>query len=145
MTLRSGVILISGDKFLVVQTYHNGDGVWGFPKGMVEDDDRKDSAEREFYEETGIPFKLRNYRTLRIWNTVYYIEYINEPLPLCYDDVPDKNEIKDLRWVTYRELYNGSIGLMNRTLRFFVAKHIHKFITVDSSFSVYEPSIEQMS
>jgi 8-oxo-dGTP pyrophosphatase MutT (NUDIX family) len=130
MTLRSGVILISGDLFLLVQTCHNGEGVWGFPKGMVESPDRKESAEREFYEETGIQFKLHDYRTLRIWNTVYYIEYIETPLSLNYEDVPDKNEIKDLRWVSFQELVNGSIGLMNRTLRFFVAKHIHKFVTI---------------
>ncbi len=130
MTLRSGVILISGDLFLLVQTYHNGAGVWGFPKGMVESEDRKESAEREFYEETGIPFKLQNYRTLRIWNTVYYIEYIESPIPLNYEDVPDKNEIKDLRWVTYHDLLSGTLGLMNRTLRFFLQKHIHKFVKI---------------
>lgn len=128
MTLRSGVILISGDLFLLVQTNHNGEGVWGFPKGMVENVDRKESAERELYEETGISYKLENYRTLRIWNTVYYIEYIDQPIPLCYANVPDKHEIKDVRWVSFHDLTQGTIGLMNRTLRFFVAKHIHKFM-----------------
>lgn len=136
MTLRSGVILISGNKFLLVQTSHNGVGVWGFPKGMVESEDRKQSAEREFYEETGIPFQLTNYRTLRIWNTVYFIEYINEPIPLDYELVPDKNEIKDVRWVSYQDIMNGSLESMNRTMRFFVTKHIHKFISSDTQLPI---------
>lgn len=138
MTLRSGVILITGDYFLLVQTCHMGNPVWGFPKGMVEDEDRKISAEREFYEETGIPFQLQNYRTLRIWNIVYYIEHIHEMLPLDYEKVPDKHEIKDIRWVHATELLHGSIGAMNRTLRFFVAKHMHKFVHLPEPATVVD-------
>lgn len=128
MTLRSGVILIAGNKFLLVQTSHNGSKVWGFPKGMVESDDRKASAIRELREETGLEFELTNYRTLRIWNTTYFIEVVPEEIPLDYEQVQDKVEIKDIRWVCYKDMVNGSIGLMNRTMRFFVSKHIHKFI-----------------
>ncbi len=132
MTLRSGVILISGDHFLLVQTCHMGNAVWGFPKGMVEDEDRKISAEREFYEETGIPFQLQDYRTLRIWNIIYYIEHVSNMFPLDYERVPDKHEIKDVRWVHANDLVTGSIGAMNRTLRFFVAKHLHKYVQLET-------------
>ena len=53
--------------------------------------------------------------------------------PLDYEQVPDKHEIKDIRWVHATQLADGSIGAMNRTLRFFVAKHLHKFVQLPES------------
>ena len=86
--------------------------------------DAKASAEREFFEETGIVYKLdeASYKTMRLSNTRFYIECVETMFRVAYKDVVDKHEIKDIRWVPVDDLLCGKYN-MNSALREFIKKY----------------------
>lgn len=125
MANRSGIIVYYKDKFLLVQTEHNDKQIWGFPKGRLKGDDKKVSAEREFLEETGVCIKLDKCRQLRVLNVLYFIHEVDSMFHVSYDDVPDKNEIKNVQWFSIDELQDSKVP-MNRSLRHFMKNDLHK-------------------
>lgn len=121
-----GAILLSADLMyvLLVQTYH-AQGLWGFPKGKVEDEIEKPSecAIREVREET-------NYDITRFINRDWYVEskwnnwnssgytrlYIIPNVPMQRKfKARTTNEIQDSKWFRLSELFAAKNGLFAET------------------------------
>lgn len=122
---RSGIILYCKHHFLLVQTKdRNNKTFWGFPKGGVIGTDPKASAEREFFEETGVHYRVRGkYHKFVIDNIVYYMQFLPEMFPVEYSNVPDKKEINDIAWVPISLLLEMNIH-MNQSLETFLNQHM---------------------
>lgn len=122
---RSGIILYCNHHLLLVQTKNrNNETFWGFPKGGVVGSDPKSSAEREFFEETGVQFRMRGqYHTFVIDNIIYYMKFVPHMFPVDYSNVPDKKEINDIAWVPISLLLEMDIH-MNQSLETFLNRHL---------------------
>jgi 8-oxo-dGTP pyrophosphatase MutT (NUDIX family) len=122
MTYRAGIVLLAGSKVLLVKIVHNNVDVWGFPKGrMRKGDTPKDTAEREFLEETGIPFKLDgDYRHIRLSNAHFYITNTPNAFEVSYQNVPDKREVKGIQWMDLTEVQSLPAQNINRYVRMYI-------------------------
>lgn len=73
------------DKILLVQTREN---FWGFPKGALKKGETiKDAACREVEEETSLKFSLSNEPVYRIFNTIFFVKNIPEPITINIDNI----------------------------------------------------------
>lgn len=127
---RSGIILLYDDNVLLIKTEDtNGREIWGFPKGKIrKGDSPKDTAEREFFEETGIITRLSdNSRHIRLSNSHFYIKRITTFLPVHYSMVRDKNEIKDIRWMNILDLLYFPHENVQRYVRLYLDKYIKPY------------------
>jgi 8-oxo-dGTP pyrophosphatase MutT (NUDIX family) len=122
---RSGIILYCNHHLLLVQTKdRNNQTFWGFPKGGVVGSDPKESAEREFFEETGVHYRVRGkHHTFVIENITYYMQFVSSMFPVDYSNVPDKKEINDIAWVPISLLMEMDIH-MNQSLETFLNRHL---------------------
>lgn len=57
----AAVLLTDGNRFLVTHLTGDPKNVWELPKGQIDDDENpKQAAMREFYEETGVKINISN-------------------------------------------------------------------------------------
>jgi 8-oxo-dGTP pyrophosphatase MutT (NUDIX family) len=107
---RCGIILSYNKYFetyyLIV--YSKKSKKWGFPKGGAhENESYKDTALREFYEETGYKFiySKKMSKKFQYRNNLYFIVYISCPeKELIETDIPDSDEILEKKWIAKQDL-----------------------------------------
>ena len=95
---------------------------WGFPKGHMEEGESEiDTARREFYEETGynLPFSSSMDKKYIVKNNIYFIviiEHCNDLIQIS-EEIPDKNEIQELKWLSINDILSKNIKDLNFGLK----------------------------
>jgi 8-oxo-dGTP pyrophosphatase MutT (NUDIX family) len=90
-------------------------GKWSFPKGHPnENESAFECAKRETFEETNLDLTYRYERILTLSTGMYYLTRS----PELETKLKDKNEILEIRWMTYDELKNADVNVdVNTFLR----------------------------
>ena len=101
-------------RLLVVQ----GQEKWSLPKGHCEIGEKPhETAQREIWEETSLRVALSSAsKSRRILKCIYYFVIVNNGMYLELTPL-DTNEVINVRWCTYRELFDMSESC-NKQLRF---------------------------
>ena len=111
---------------------------WGLPKGHMESDENlKNCAIREFYEETGLTINVASGDPyIKINNSVYFVYYLINKI--SYINPVDTNEINESRFVDINELlsYNSNREMyiaLTKKIKF--AKKICKGIVINPIYN----------
>lgn len=101
-----GCVIIENGKILLIKS--NRKGVWGFPKGHVENGEtEKQTALREVKEETNLDVEITSDKRY----TQKYMVYKDTEKEVVYfiaklingDEKPQLEEIEEIKWMTYEE------------------------------------------
>ena len=122
MIKKCGIILFNRNSKKYFLVHGRKSNKWGFPKGHMEKGEtEKNTALREFYEETG--FQLSPYIELNkkyiVKNNIYFqvsINNINEIIKIV-ENIPDGNEIEKYEWFSINEILNMNIKDLNFGLK----------------------------
>jgi len=122
MIKKCGIILydIQNKKYFLVKGKKS--NKWGFPKGHMEEGESEiDTARREFYEETGynLPFSSSMDKKYIVKNNIYFIviiEHCNDLIQIS-EEIPDKNEIQELKWLSINDILSKNIKDLNFGLK----------------------------
>ena len=122
MIKKCGIILydIQNKKYFLVKGKKS--NKWGFPKGHMEEGESEiDTARREFYEETGynLPFSSSMDKKYIVKNNIYFIviiERCNDLIQIS-EEIPDKNEIQELKWLSINDILSKNIKDLNFGLK----------------------------
>lgn len=122
MIKKCGIILydIQNKKYFLVKGKKS--NKWGFPKGHMEEGESEiDTARREFYEETGynLPFSSSMDKKYIVKNNIYFIviiEHYNDLIQIS-EEIPDKNEIQELKWLSINDILSKNIKDLNFGLK----------------------------
>ncbi len=112
---------ISIRKIIEIQIEEYLEPEWGFPKGRRNLNEKNiECAKREFQEETGI--QETDYHILNLspleeiylgsnhirYKHIYYFGQVNKKIDISIDqkNINQKNEVGDIRWVTFQEGYS---------------------------------------
>lgn len=122
MIKKCGIILydIQNKKYFLVKGKKS--NKWGFPKGHMEEGESEiDTARREFYEETGynLPFSSSMDKKYIVKNNIYFIviiEHFNDLIQIS-EEIPDKNEIQELKWLSINDILSKNIKDLNFGLK----------------------------
>jgi 8-oxo-dGTP pyrophosphatase MutT (NUDIX family) len=125
MNKKCGIILFNEEKKSYLLVYGKKSQKWGFPKGHMElGETTKETALREFYEETG--YELKNVpleKTFVVKNNTYFLTTItNEKKHLIQkaQGIPDDKEIQFFQWVPKANILNMDILTCNFGLKAYI-------------------------
>ena len=130
MIKKCGIILydIQNKKYFLVKGKKS--NKWGFPKGHMEEGESEiDTARREFYEETGynLPFSSSMDKKYIVKNNIYFIviiEHCNDLIQIS-EEIPDKNEIQELKWLSISDILSKNIKDLNFGLKTWILNKIY--------------------
>ena len=117
-----GCIIRNEDKSQVLLIKGNMSKCWGFPKGASENNETlQKCAERETYEETGIKVLINEKSRKEVINGITYF-YITLPnsKTVSYDDVIDKNEVCEIKWINIYDLVQNTSLSTNKSVKLFI-------------------------
>jgi len=123
---KCGIILFNEKEQKYFLVYGRKSNKWGFPKGHMESGEtEKETALREFYEETG--FELKNqdlHNRFQIKNNIYFQISISHPNELIQKTtiIPDSNEILKTAWLSFIDILALDIENCNFGLKFWMKK-----------------------
>ena len=107
-----GTVIINDGKVLLVQAIsHEGDLIWGFPKGHQEKGETKiETALRETKEEVGLDVAITSDKPFEVsylirYNSVqkYVYFFLAKPKNPQQAPVPQPGEIEQIKWVDFKE------------------------------------------
>jgi 8-oxo-dGTP pyrophosphatase MutT (NUDIX family) len=88
--------------------------------GLNKNESIKDGALREFKEETGLTVNIDDIKPSRYktGDSLYYIfeKLIDQPIPVNYENVEDKGEIKDIKWFDISKIKKSSLNNLTKQL-----------------------------
>ena len=123
---KCGIILFNEKEQKYFLVYGRKSNKWGFPKGhMEEGETEKETALREFYEETGFELKNQNLNNrFQIKNNIYFQISISHPNELIQKTtiIPDSNEILKVAWLSFVDILALDIENCNFGLKFWMKK-----------------------
>ena len=123
MIKKCGIILWNHSKEKVFLVYGKKSSKWGFPKGHMEENETEiETAEREFYEETGYKLKHQlNEKSEKyvIRNNIYFIVKLHSEDDLLQETkiIPDQKEIEKSHWFGINELLSMNLSKFNFGLK----------------------------
>ena len=117
----AGVILVRktrrGPEFFLVQCYNN---CFGFPKGKLEKGESfKDTAQREYFEETGSKINIEDSLELKIYKRNNTLTFFVISVPEDYDITTKPlatHEITAFGWVNYQNLKRIKLSGMTKEI-----------------------------
>tara|TARA_B100001248_G_C27292922_1_gene413371 strand:- start:386 stop:790 length:405 start_codon:yes stop_codon:yes gene_type:complete len=123
MIKKCGIILWNHSKEKIFLVYGKKSSKWGFPKGHMEENETEiQTAQREFYEETGYKLKCElneNYEKYIIRNNIYFIVKVHSEDDLLQETIiiPDQKEIEKSHWFSINELLSMDLSKFNFGLK----------------------------
>ena len=95
---------------------------WGFPKGASEKNESlEDCAVRETYEETGLKVEIKKDTKKEVINGItYYHITVDDTANISYKDVPDKNEVCEIKWISLYDLVQQTLSNTNKSIKLFI-------------------------
>jgi 8-oxo-dGTP pyrophosphatase MutT (NUDIX family) len=140
---KCGIILFNEEEQKYFLVFGRKSSKWGFPKGHMEKGEtEKETALREFYEETGFELKNRDLKNrFQIKNNIYFQTSISNPNELVQKntDIPDSNEILKTDWLSLIDIIALDIQNCNFGLKLWRKKKMNSYN--DSNYRISYQSV----
>jgi len=143
---KCGIILCNIDTNAYLLVLGKKSGKWGFPKGHMEIGENEEmTAQREFFEETGIEMSKSYFQNrIRFRNNIYFCIYLPEnqiPVP-SQKEIPDSREIEKMQWFSETDIRNLDPESCNFGLKSWInMRHRNTRMTENMNLSFSIPQV----
>jgi 8-oxo-dGTP pyrophosphatase MutT (NUDIX family) len=136
--IKAGVAYYTHDSVLLVGIlYPSTTMLWSIPKGSLNGEETTvETAEREFYEETGLRVQLKNDAEIKrkLWysnkqeyeHISVFVHKVDSETEVNIENVPDKKEIKAIGWFKIEDILNKKVNCNHITDKIIKGRVIRK-------------------